>query len=252
MTPPDNDDGRDPLDELFPELAKPAPKAKRIDPGRAALIAYQAPENRQALAEYFAKADAAKARGRAANASGREGESWVEDHHAVAIERGIAVQIDHVGPPTEPHIVGGRSQFDRRGRLIVVVVGTAPPDYIGCLADGRFFAAEAKKRGGRLHAPLTEEELERGVDDPDAIAPHQAAYLDAVTAGGGLALAVPTFVRRRGGRPYEIRVAAPWRVVVARWRSPRGGRPGVGPEDLEDFIVDPRSDCYLLPFCEAA
>lgn len=249
---PDNDDGRDPLDELFPELAKPAPRPKRIDPGRAALLRFQAPENRAALEEYFAKADAAKATGRAAHAAGREGESWVDEHHAVAIERGIAAQIDHVGPPTEPHIVDGRSHFDRRGRLVVVVVGVAPPDYVGCLSDGRFFAAEAKHRHARLNAPLTDDEIRRGVPDRNAIARHQAAYLDRVTAAGGLALAVPTYVRERNGRPYEVRVAAPWRVVVARWRSPRGGRPGVGPEDLEDFIVDPRSDCYLAPFCEAA
>lgn len=249
---PDNDDGRDPLDELFPELAKRAPKPPRIDPGRAALIAYQAPENRQAVEEYFRKADAAKASGRAAHAAGRKGETWVDKHHVAAIERGLAVQIDHVGPPTEPDLVDGRSHFDRRGRLVVVVVGVAPPDYIGCLAGGRFFAAEAKHRRARLNAPLTDEEIRRGVPDRNAVPRHQAEYLDRVTAAGGLALAVPTFVRTSGGRSYEVRVAAPWRVVVARWRSPRGGRPGVGPEDLEDFIVDPRSDCYLAPFCEAA
>lgn len=247
---PDNDDGRDPLDELFPELAKPAPKPPRIDPGRAALIAYQAPENRQALAEYFERHDAAKAAGRAAGEAGRSAERWVEAHHAVALERGLLVVVDHVGAPWQPHVVGGRLARDQRGRVLGAVVGVAPPDYLGCTADGRALAVECKRREGRLGAPLSDDELAGGVDARAAIERHQAEYLAAVGRAGGLALVVVTFVRSAKGRPLVTRHAVPWRVLAGRWHSPKGGRLSVGPEDLDDFVV--RGDCYLAPFCEAA
>jgi hypothetical protein len=247
---PDNDDGAEGMDDLFPELAPAAPKVVRVEPGRAALLRFQPPENRAALAEYFDRSDRARSQGRAANASGRAGERWVDDHHERALERGLVVVVDHVGPPTQPHVVRGQLARDQRGRVLAAVTGLAPPDYLGCTADGRALAVEAKRREGRLGAPLSDDELAGGVDARDALERHQAEYLAAVGRAGGLALVVVTFVRRVRGLPVATRHAVPWRELAGRWRSPRGGRLSVGPEDLEDYQA--RGDCYLLPFCEAA
>lgn len=236
-----NDDGS--IDAFFADVSPPP----RVDPGRAALLAMQPPENRAALEEYFSKNDAARASGRAANRSGREGESWVDEHHQRALEEGLALRITHVGPPTQPHIVAGRAQRDRRGRHIVVCIDVAPPDYLGALVDGRHLAVEAKRRSGRLHAPLTDDELAAGVEDVAAIERHQADYLSAVSPAA-LALVVVTFVRSEKGTSYEVRCAVPWHVLQTRWRSPRGGRPSVGPEELSDWRA--RGDCYLRRFVE--
>lgn len=235
-----NDDARA-LDEFFADVPPP----RRVDPGRAALVAMQPPENRVAVEAYFSRTDAARASGRAANQSGRAGESWVDEHHRTAIDEGLAQRITHVGPPTAPHIVGGRAQRDHRGRHIVVCTDIAPPDYLGALCDGRHLAVEAKRRHKRLHAPLTDEELAAGVEDTNAIERHQADYLAAVSPAA-LALVVVTFVRSERGTPYEVRCAVPWHVLATRWVSPRGGRPSVGPEELSDWRA--RGDCYLRRF----
>lgn len=240
---PDNDDG---IDELFPELA-PKPRPPRVDPGRAALIAYQPPENRAAVAEYFERQGRARAQGRAANAAGRVGEAWVDDHHERALERGLVVVVDHVGPPTQPHVVRGQLARDQRGRVLAAITGLAPPDYLGCCSDGRALAVEAKRREGRLGAPLSDDELAAGVDARAALERHQAEYLAAVGRCGGLALVCVTFVRRLRGLPVVTRHAVPWQELAGRWRSPKGGRLSVGPEDLEDFQV--RGDCYLATWC---
>lgn len=243
---PDNDVQGGAIDDLFPDV-RPAPKGPRVDPGRAALIAFQPPENRAALEEYFSRHDRARAQGRAANASGRWGESWVDDHHALALERGLVAVVDHVGPPTQPHVVAGRLARDRRGRVLAAVTGLAPPDYLGCTADGRALAVEAKRREGRLGAPLSDDELEAGVDARDALERHQAEYLAAVARSGGLALVVVTFLRSAKGRPVVTQHAVPWRALAGRWHSPKGGRLSVGPEDLDDYRVV--GDCYLAPWC---
>lgn len=232
------------LDAFFADVAPPK---RRVDPGRAALVAMQPAENRAAIEQYFTRADAAKTSGRAANQSGRAGESWVDAHHQIAIDEGLALRITHVGPPTQAHIVGGRAQRDHRGRHVVVCTDVAPPDYLGALCDGRHLAVEAKRRSGRLHAPLADEELAEGVEDVAAIERHQADYLDAVSPAA-LALVVVTFVRSERGTPYEVRCAVPWHILATRWCSPRGGRPSVGPEELEDWRA--RGDCYLRRFVE--
>jgi hypothetical protein len=238
-----NDDGAQSIDDFFADVPSPP----RSDPGRAALVAMQPPENRAALEEYFSRTDAARASGRAANASGRAGESWVEAHHQLAIDEGLATRITHVGAPWTPHIVAGRIARDRRGRVLGAVDGVAPPDYLGSLADGRHLAVEVKRRSGRLHAPLTDEEIEAKLEDLAAIERHQADYLDDV-CDAALALVVVTFVRSERRVPYEVRCAVPWAVLRHRWVSPRGGRPSVGPEELEDWRA--RGDCYLRRFVE--
>lgn len=221
-----NDDARA-LDEFFADVPPP----RRVDPGRAALIAMQAPENRAALEEYFTRNDASKVAGRAANRSGREGEAWIEEHHRRAIDEGLAKRVTHVGAPWVPHVVAGRVARDRRGRVLGAVVDVAPPDFLGVLSDGRALIVEAKRRTGRLHAPLTDEELAEHVEDVAAIERHQADYLDDVCEVA-LALVVVTFVRSENRVPYELRFAVPWVVLRGLWVSPRGGRPSVGPEEL--------------------
>jgi hypothetical protein len=242
----DNDGAQGSLDAFLGDVAPI--RRPRVEPGRAALIAMQPPEHRALVEQVLTARAVAKTSGRAANQSGQRGESWVTAHHERALERGLAARIDHVGPPTSPHVVNGRVQKDRRGRVIVVVTGLAPPDYLGTLCDGRSLAVEAKRRAGRLHAPLSAEELAQDVEDVAAIERHQADYLSDVAAAGGLGLVVVTFVRSHQGRAYEVRVAVPWPVVAARWTSPRGGRPSVGPEELEDYRLPPSLDCYLQRF----
>lgn len=244
----DNDGDGAGLDDLFPELASP-PRGRRVDPGKAALLALQPPENRAAVEQYFAGRERGRAGGKAASLSGKAGESWVETHHRRAVEAGLVARIDHVGPPTQTHVVNGKAQRDARGRHVVVCVGVAPPDYLGCLADGRMLAVEAKRRHGRLHAPLSDDELAEHVEDLAALERHQAEYLADVARHGAVALVVCAFVRRHQGREHEVRVAVPWRELGDRWRSPKGGRISVGPEDLDDWIADP--DCYLRRFCAA-
>lgn len=173
----------------------------------------------------------------------------MEAHHRRAVDEGLAVRIDHVGPPTAPHIVGGRAQKDGRGCHLVVYTGVAPPDYLGCLADGRLLAVEVKRRQWRLHAPLSDVELAEHVEDLAALERHQAEYLAQVAHTGAVVLVVCAFVRRRQGKEPELRVAVPWRELADRWRSPRGGRLSVGPEDLEDWRVV--GDCYLRRFATA-
>lgn len=239
---PANDDGAS-IDDFFRDVPPPP----RVDPGRAALLAMQPPENREALAKYLAKKKADSARGRAANVSGHAGENWVEAHHQIAIDAGLAKRITHVGAPWVPHIVAGRIARDRRGRVLGAVDGVAPPDYLGSLADGTHLAVEVKRRSGRLHAPLTDAEIEAKLEDTDAIERHQADYLEDVCERA-LALVVVTFVRSEKCTPYEIRCAVPWAVLRERWVSPRGGRPSVGPDELSDWRA--REDCYLRRFVE--
>ena len=71
---------------------------------------------------------------------------------------------------------------------------TGPPDYIGCLSDGRCVVADAKDCGGRRSPHVT-----RG----------QALDLGAVTERGGLAL----LLVRWGGQPLVVR----WPDVSAAW-----------------------------------
>lgn len=243
---PENDGQGGTIDDLFPDV-RPTAKGPRVDPGRAALLAYQAPENRGALEEYFSRHDRARAQGRAAGASGRAGEAWVDDHHELALGRGWLACVDHVGAPAQPHVVRGHIARDQRNRVLMAVTGVAPPDYLGCTSDGRALAVEVKRREGRLGAPLSDDELAGGVDARDALERHQAQYLAAVAMAGGLALVVVTFVRRARGLPVASRHAVPWRELAGRWHSPKGGRLSVGPEDLEDHRV--RGDCYLAPWC---
>lgn len=243
----DNGDrGQGSLDAFLDDVAPP--RRPRVDPGRAALLALQPPEHRELARAALLARDASAAKGRAANDAGRSWESWVAAQHDRALELGLVTRLDHVGPPTAPHVVAGRVTRDRRGRLVVVVVGKAPPDYLGTLADGRSLAIEAKHRRGRLSAPLTDDELARHVEDVDAIERHQADYLSDVDRAGGVALVVVGFARSRDRRPVEVHVAVPWRVLATRWTSPRGGRPSVGPEELTDWIVDDDCDCYLRRF----
>lgn len=242
----DNDTAQGTLDAFLDDVAPP--RRPRVDPGRAALIALQPPEHRELARAALLAQDAKAARGRAANDAGTTWEAWVGAQHDRALELGLAARLDHVGPPTAPHVVAGRVTRDRRGRLVVVVTGLAPPDYLGTLADGRSVAIEAKHRRGRLAAPLTDDELARHVEDVDAIERHQADYLSDVASAGGLALVVVGFARSRARKPIEVRAAVPWAVLAQRWTSPRGGRPSVGPEELAEYLLDDNCDCYLARF----
>ena len=159
--------------------------------------------------------------GRIAHANGDALEHWLERQHRRAVERGLLARMRHVGPPTEPHVEGGRVRKDRRGRLVVVVAGVGPADYQGQLPGGRSVALEAKSREGRLYR--------------DEVPEHQAADLDACAAGGGLAV----LVARLDGVVHAI----PWREVP--WCSPRGGKPSIGAGDVTAWAVDAR--CLLDP-----
>lgn len=163
--------------------------------------------------------------GRIANAHGGDFERWLEAQHQRALKKGLLVRMAHVGAPTEPHIEAGRVVRDRRGRLLVAVVGVGPADYQGQLAahlGGRPIALEAKSYERRLPR--------------EDIAPHQQKDLEACAAGNGIAV----LVARLGGVIHAI----PWREVP--WCSPRGGKPSIGAADVASWRVDPRCELHPL------
>jgi hypothetical protein len=160
--------------------------------------------------------------GALAHARGDELEAWLAAQHARALARGLLARMAHVGAPSEPHIVGGKVQRDRRGRVLAALAGVGPADYQGQLAGGRSVAIEAKSRAGRLRL--------------DEVAEHQRTDLEACAAGRGLAV----LVARLGGVIHAI----PWRDVP--WCSPRGGSPSIGAADVSAWRVDPRCELHPL------
>jgi hypothetical protein len=83
-----------------------------------------------------------------AHARGGELEAWLSAKHERALARGLLAKMAHVGPPSEPHVVGGVLQRDRRGRVLAAITGVGPADYQGQLPGGRSVALEAKSRAG--------------------------------------------------------------------------------------------------------
>lgn len=74
--------------------------------------------------------------GREAVARGRSFEALIEMANNYYRSQGLA-RIEHYGPAIK--VLG-----KRRGRLEVIIVGKAPPDYVGLVSDGSFVAFEAK------------------------------------------------------------------------------------------------------------
>lgn len=246
---------RTPDRPALPGLSPPAPDVVDpldailgdADPGTRALVKLQAPEHQADVAHHLVKVRRARATSRAADASGKLGEAWVEDHHVRAVEDlKIAAAIWKVGAPWVPHVVAGKLARDRRGRVLGAVVDVAPPDYLGVLDDGRALVVEAKRRTGRLARDAANDD---GTENRSAIETHQADDLTRVSATDALSLVVVTFVRSKHKASYEVRVAVPWSILGSRWRSPGGGALSVGPEDLDDWRVT--SDCYLDRFVPA-
>jgi hypothetical protein len=124
---------------------------------RAAVPPSELPALDRALA---ARAEHA-AHGAAAHAAGESFEAWCAAQHRYAIEHGHALVIEKIGAPSEPHVEGGRVQFDGRGRLLAAISGTAPPDYLGATRD-RMLVIEAKHRAGRLHRDRERPQRARG------------------------------------------------------------------------------------------
>lgn len=167
--------------------------------------------------------------GRAAVASGAAWEAWLEDQHALAIGAGLLAWVGHYGPLSVPWVDGGRVQTDARGRLLLATMGPGPVDYLGCGADGRVVAIEAKRRMGRLHL--------RG-GDHDALPDHQRAMLEATHDAGGIAIVAVELVRQRDGAPTPLRYAVPWHVVR--------GLPSLGADELVGWEIEPsRPGGYL-------
>lgn len=188
-----------------------------------------APPAERAAVERAARAqELHRQQGASAHASGEGWEAWLSTQHALAVTAGLVAWVEKVGAPTQPHLADGRAQFDARGRLVSVVTGTAPTDYLGVLADGRGLVVEAKRRRGRL---TRDRERPDGSEDRSGIARHQRELLDSAHRVGALALVVVEFERARGA----VRCAVPWGELGARWTSVRGGALSVGPEELEDW-----------------
>lgn len=204
---------------------------------RAAVPPSELPALDRALA---ARAEHA-AHGAAAHAAGESFEAWCAAQHRYAIEHGHALVIEKIGAPSEPHVEGGRVQFDGRGRLLAAISGTAPPDYLGATRD-RMLVIEAKHRAGRLHR---DRERPDGTIDRAGIARHQR---DALTryaqCAAALVLVVVEFERAAG----PLRFAVPWTVLDTFWTSVRGGPPSVGPKELAAWPA--RGPSYLIAFLE--
>lgn len=116
-------------------------------------------------------------------------EGWVTAQHEKAIYKKILVHVTH-NQPTMKKV---------KGRLIYAEATCA--DYTGCLADGRYYAAEAKSTG--------EDKIYRSV-----ISPLQQRHLDAVSAAGAMALLLVEF--RVDGLPRRYRIPwtrVPWAVA---------------------------------------
>lgn len=172
--------------------------------------------------------------GALAHARGDELEAWLAAQHARALARGLLARMAHVGAPSEPHIVGGKVQRDRRGRVLAALAGVGPADFQGQLPPERCVCGCGWVHGGRSVA-VEAKSYERRLSRED-IAPHQQKDLEACAAGGGLAV----LVARLGGVIHAI----PWRDVP--WCSPRGGRPSIGAADVASWRVDPRCELHPL------
>ena len=85
--------------------------------------------------------------GREAVARGRSFEALIEMANNYYRSRGLA-RIEHYGPAIK--VLG-----KRRGRLEVIIVGKAPPDYVGLVSDGSFVAFEAKSNSAKERVTIT-------------------------------------------------------------------------------------------------
>jgi len=85
--------------------------------------------------------------GREAVARGQSFEALIEMANNYYRSRGLA-RIEHYGPAIK--VLG-----NRRGRLEVVIVGKAPPDYVGLVSDGSFVAFEAKSNEAKTRVTIT-------------------------------------------------------------------------------------------------
>ena len=235
---------RSPQAALFASLP-PALQAKNPQLGVLARARIEAaPPAERAEVERVVRAQDLHARqGAHAHAAGEGWEAWLCAQHTLSVTAGLVAWVEKVGAPTQPHLAGGRAQFDARGRLVSVVTGTAPPDYLGVLADGRGLVVEAKRRSGRL---VRDRERPDGSEDRAGIAQHQRELLDRAHRVGALALVVVEFLRAEG----PVRCAVPWGELASRWTSVRGGALSVGPDELADWrIAD--GELYLARFVRA-
>lgn len=202
------------------------------------------PAERAAVERAVRAQELHRQQGASADAVGKGWEAWLSAQHNLSVAAGLVAWVEKVGAPTQPHLADGRAQFDTRGRLVSVVTGLAPTDYLGVLADGRGLVVEAKRRAGRL---ARDRERPDGSEDRAGIARHQRELLDSAHRAGALALVVVEFERARG----PVRCAVPWGELAARWTSVRGGALSVGPEDLGDWHIADGA-LYLARFVRGA
>ena len=178
-----------------------------------------------------------------AHASGEGWEAWIEAQHAEAVALGLVAWVVKAGRPSEPHISGGKAQYDRRGRLLLAATGDAPPDFLGVLSDGRVLVVEAKRRTGRLSAS-TAPEHRAGIPE------HQQDRLARAARAGGLALLAVEFVRERKSGDVVTRHFVPWQVIPWASGTTSGAARTVGPEELRPW--EWKGGNYLAAWVEAS
>lgn len=137
-----------------------------------------------------------------AGAAGKAWEKLLEDHHDMAIKRGLLICMDKQQSRKVPKRV--------RGQVVYRDVEAHGADWIGMRPGGRYVALEAKSiADARL--PL------------DALTDKQRKHLNLVAAGGGQALLAVEFrsaeSRRCPGTAAVLRCVIPWEQVP--WRMVR-------------------------------
>jgi len=182
------------------------------------------PSERGALAVADARREGRASKSRAANASGRSLEHWLDEQHELARAVGLA-DLEHIHPRTT--LVGGMLRY----------VARSGPDYRGVMRGGVAVAVEAKSAG---RARLI---LAGDGGHGAAVKPHQAEALSRCIKLGGVALVVVRFVRRDEGRDVATTYAVPWDAVA--------GRATIGPDDVEAWAVEPQR-LYLDRFVRRA
>lgn len=197
--------------------------ALRNNPGLRALNAFvEAAAGDDAPEVMAARAAREKneARGREAQASGRELESDIEDMHDAARTLGLAdIEKLSVDIAVEQSLGEGRFVGRRRGR-----VGA---DYRGVLRGGNAVVVEAKN-AGRARLPLKDD----GSPRFSGVKAHQRAALERCLKLGGVALLVVRFTRAGGTTTYAV----PWDAV--------SGLESIGPDDVDSWRLRPR-ELYL-------
>lgn len=157
--------------------------------------------------------EARAAQGRAAQASGKAFEAWLDGQHTAARVAGLA-DVEHLHPRTV--MKGGTLTYAER----------SGPDYRGVLRGGRALAVEAKN-AGRHTLPLVPAPQHR-----TGLRAHQRAALARCHALGGLSLVVVRFTRAAGDVVYAV----PWDAIA--------GLDVLSPDDARGFEV-PAQAIYL-------